>query len=111
LNGVILYDKGNTIALSADIGVTDILNLEIHVNNMSDCNSVHINDISADGVNIMPTHNYLAKYTNVSGKDTPTNVLEFDGVWNINTVVPLLHWMHGVNGNGWLLNPMNKKEK
>ena len=109
LNGIELYNGSETTSLSADIGVNDVFDLEIHVNNMDGCNSVYIKDISADDINIMPTYNYLAKYSNIIGRDTSTNILEFDGIWSINTVVPLLHWIHDVKGNGWLLHPMKGK--
>jgi hypothetical protein len=67
--------------------------------------AVIINNISVDNKEIMPQYNYLANYSNDMDINTPTSMLEFNGVWSVDTEQPFLWWLHEVSGKGWLLKP------
>jgi len=67
--------------------------------------TIKIKNISVDNKQIMPKYNYTTNYINDNAINTPTELLEFNGVWSLDTVVPFKEWLHEVSGKGVLLRP------
>jgi|APSaa5957512535_1039671.scaffolds.fasta_scaffold06483_1 hypothetical protein len=96
------------IKLVSEIDVRAPLKIDIRLSgNATDGEdtAIIINNISADGEELMPKYNYKATYNNDHDVNTPTSILEFNGTWTLDTNDPLLWWLHEVSGKGWLLKP------
>ena len=107
INGNVLYDGiifNNDRIINTSINISDSLDVKIICSNMAGC-AISIIKLTADDVEIMPKYNYLTLYKNTSNIENPTSILEFDGVWSLDTEIPLLNWMHNSSNKGWLLYP------
>ena len=65
--------------------------------------AVIIDSISVDNIIIIPTYCHLANYQNDHNNNDPTNYLGFNGTWTLTIDRPFYHWLHQVQGQGWLL--------
>jgi hypothetical protein len=65
--------------------------------------AVIVKRLSVDNINLTPDYDYLADYQNDHGNNNPTNYLGFNGKWALTIDRPFYHWLHHVQGQGWLL--------
>ena len=65
--------------------------------------AIIIKRISVDNIDIIPHYDYLATYTNDHNNNNPTSYLGFNGQWTLAIDCPFYHWLHQVQGQGWLL--------
>lgn len=65
--------------------------------------AVIIERLSIDNIDIIPNYTHLADYTNDHNNNNPTNYLGFNGKWTLTINRPFYHWLHQVQGQGWLL--------
>lgn len=65
--------------------------------------AVIIEHLSIDNIDIIPNYTHLADYTNDHNNNNPTNYLGFNGKWTLTIDCPFYHWLHQVQGQGWLL--------
>ena len=110
INDSVLHNNQVTsqLHISHDIDVNSPLAISIALSNVeyqSSNTKVIINRIAVDDKEVMPRYNYLANYINDRNINTPTSILEFNGMWMLDTKMPFLWWLHDVSGKGWLLIP------
>ena len=65
--------------------------------------AVIIRRLSVDNIDLIPDYDYLADYQNDHGNNNPTSYLGFNGKWTLTIDCPFYHWLHQVQGQGWLL--------
>jgi hypothetical protein len=65
--------------------------------------AVIIKRLSVDNIDLIPNYDYLADYQNDHNNNNPTSYLGFNGKWTLTIDCPFYHWLHQVQGHGWLL--------
>lgn len=65
--------------------------------------AVIIERLSIDNIDLIPNYTHLADYINDHNNNNPTNYLGFNGKWTLTINRPFYHWLHQVQGQGWLL--------
>ena len=109
VNDQILFDKSlqGTVLLSCQLPILSsmffCLELKNKQYNQNLETALIIDRISVDNIDIMPTYSHLADYQNDHGNNNPTNYLGFNGKWTLTIDRPFYHWLHQVQGHGWLL--------
>jgi hypothetical protein len=83
------------------------LNIEVELKNKHYTTeyetAVIIDSISVDNISIIPLYCHLANYQNDHNNNNPTNYVGFNGKWTLTINRPFYHWLHQVQGQGWLL--------
>ena len=98
----------NYVCIEEKILISDPLKVDISLSDIDYDKgnpTVEIKSITVDNIQVMPNYNYTCKYENDKKINSPTNILEFNGTWTLDTVIPFKHWLHEVSGKGWLLQP------
>jgi hypothetical protein len=65
--------------------------------------AIIINSLTIDNFEIVPNYTQLAAYINDHNNTNPTNYLGFNGIWELDIPMPFYQWLHGVQGQGWLI--------
>jgi hypothetical protein len=65
--------------------------------------AVIVKQLSIDNIELIPKYDYLANYQNDHNNNNPTSYLGFNGKWTLTFDRPFYHWLHQVQGQGWLL--------
>lgn len=89
------------VDLLSPITVSVILSNKIYTQEYE--TAVIIKRLSVDNINLTPDYDYLADYQNDHNNNNPTNYLGFNGKWTLTINEPFYHWLHHVQGQGWLL--------
>lgn len=67
--------------------------------------AVIIDQLTIEGLEIVPGWTHLATYQNDHDCQEPTAYLGFNGTWRLQVDQPFYQWCHTVTGQGWLLTP------
>jgi hypothetical protein len=99
LSNTITYTK--FVDLLTPITISILLSDKIYTQDYE--TAVIIKQISVDNVSLIPQYDYLADYQNDHNNNSPTSYLGFNGKWTLTIDRPFYHWLHQVQGQGWLL--------
>jgi len=97
----------NNIILDYHVDLLDLFAVNIELRNKHYTTeyetAVIIKRLFIDNIIIIPTYCHLANYQNDHNNNNPTNYLGFNGKWTLTIDRPFYHWLHQVQGQGWLL--------
>ena len=83
------------------------INLQVEMQNKKyNCyqeTAVVIESLCIDNIEFVPNYTHLISYINDHNNTDPTSYLGFNGVWNLDIPLPFYQWLHGVQGQGWLI--------
>lgn len=95
--------------MHASVGLTEPIKIEVEMKDKKyDQNletALIIDELTIDGMEIIPNYVHLATYHNERGLELFTNYLGFNGSWVLDINEPFYQWRHRVTGQGWLLEP------
>lgn len=99
LNNLVTYTE--FVDLLSPISISIKLSNKIYTPDYE--TAVIIRQLSVDNIDLIPNYDYLADYQNDHNNTNPTSYLGFNGKWTLTIDRPFYHWLHQVQGQGWLL--------